>query len=90
MKNRVLGQDFVEFMEDENWGIRDYPYSIPESTSPALGIAPTPELVSPAPEKPVPAQTVQFKEAGLFEKIPTWGWILAGIGVLFLMSKKGK
>lgn len=88
-----LGQDWMEYYQDEDWGTPDYPYSMPIASPSAVQEEVTDRAVVSA-SKPESAETpVLFTtpiKASILDGIPTWGWIAMGIAALFFFSKGRK
>lgn len=92
-----FGQDFLEFYYDENWGTKDYPIGVKETIEAlypqahAGGVAPTSAIKATEDQVQAgPVATVQetsgIQLAGIFQKIPAWGWILIGLGAVYLIT----
>lgn len=82
-----LSQDFNEFYNDPNWGIRDYPlehFKEPIYKSEAGQTQPQAQQQT----QPTVQTQIQPLMAGFFEKIPTWGWIAIAIGAYFLFRRR--
>ena len=71
-------RDLVESLAAEYWApapITEQPFFAPEVSITSAGT-------------PITAQVAPVQEAGFFEKIPTWGWLLGAGGLLFLGTRK--